>query len=78
VLFVVLRDEELEALAAREPDSVQAIGEAVAADALARQRALVLARLRRLGVDILEAPHAEIGTRLLDRYLALKRGGGVG
>lgn len=78
VLFVVLRDEELESLAARVPDSVQAIGVAVAADALARQRALVLARLRRLGVDILEAPHGEVGTRLLDRYLSLKRGGGIG
>ena len=78
VLFVVLRDEELEGLAARTPDSVQAIGVAVAADALARQRALVLARLRRLGVDILEAPYNEIGTRLLDSYLRLKRGGGIG
>ena len=78
VLFVVLRDEELEGLAARAPDSVQAIGVAVAADALVRQRALVLARLRRLGVDILEAPHREVGTRLLDSYLRLKRGGGIG
>lgn len=78
VLFVVLRDEELEHLTTREPASVQAIGVAVAADALARQRALVLARLRRLGVDIVEAPYREIGTRLLDAYLALKRSGGVG
>jgi len=78
VLFVVLHDEELEGLAVRAPDSVQAIGVAVAADALARQRALVLARLRRLGVDILEAPYNEIGTRLLDSYLRLKRGGGIG
>ena len=78
VLFVVLRDEELDSLVARAPDSVQAIGIAVAADALARQRALVLARLRRLGVDIIEAPHREVGTRLLDAYLSLKRGGGIG
>ena len=78
VLFVVLHDEELEGLAVRAPDSVQAIGVAVAADALARQRALVLARLRRLGVDTLEAPYNEIGTRLLDSYLRLKRGGGIG
>ena len=78
VLFVVMRDAELEALAAREPGSVQAVGVAVAADALARQRALVLARLRRLGVDVLEAPHHEIGARLIDTYLALKRGGGIG
>jgi len=78
VLFVVLCDDELEGLTAAEPASVQAIGMAVAADALARQRALVLARLRRLGVDILEAPHGEIGTRLIGAYLEMKRGGGVG
>ena len=78
VVFVVLRDEELEDLTTREPASVQAIGVAVAADALARQRALVLARLRRLGVDIVEAPYREIGTRLLDAYLTLKRSGGIG
>ena len=78
VLFVVLRDEELEDLTTREPASVQAIGVAVAADALARQRALVLARLRRLGVDIVEAPWREVGTRLLDAYLALKRSAGIG
>jgi len=78
VLFVVLRDAELEALGAGEPDSVQAIGIAVAADALARQRALVLTRLRRLGVDIVEARHDEIGTRLLDAYLTIKRSGGIG
>ncbi len=78
VLFVVLRDAELEALGAAEPDSLQAIGVAVAADALARQRALVLTRLRRLGVDIVEARHEEIGTRLLDAYLTIKRSGGIG
>ena len=78
VVFVVLRDEELEDLTTRAPASVQAIGVAVAADALARQRALVLARLRRLGVDIVEAPYREIGTRLLETYFSLKRSGAIG
>lgn len=78
VVFVVLRDEELESLTARAPVSVQDVGVAVAADALARQRRLVLARLRRLGVDIVEAPYSEIGTRLLDTYLTLKRSGAIG
>ncbi len=78
VVFVVLRDDELDDLTAREPASVQAIGIAVAADALASQRALVLVRLRRLGVDIVEAPWREIGTRLLDAYLTLKRSGAIG
>lgn len=78
ILFVVLRDEELEAIAVASPNSVQAIGEAVAADALIRQRAVVLARLRRLGVDVLEARYGEVGTRLIGAYLALKRTDAIG
>ena len=45
---------------------------------LLRQRALVLSRLRALGVDVIEAPHDRIGTRLIDAYLAIKRKGAIG
>ena len=51
---------------------------AATADALLRQRALVLSRLRALGVDVIEAPHDRIGTRLIDAYLAIKRKGAIG
>ena len=50
----------------------------MAADGLARQRALVLQRLRRLGVDVVEAPWQAIGFRLLDRYLVAKRAEAIG
>ncbi|HMP55325.1 MAG TPA: DUF58 domain-containing protein, partial [Novosphingobium sp.] len=46
--------------------------------ALLRQRALVLRRLRALGVDVIEAPWQAVGTRLIDAYLAIKRSGLVG
>ena len=48
------------------------------ADSLLRQRALVLSRLRQLGVEVIEAPHEAIGTRLIDAYLAIKRAGSIG
>ena len=78
VIFVTLVDTELEGLLAAEPDSVSDIASAVSAEALARQRMLVLQRLRRLGVDVIEAPHDAIGYRLIDRYLEAKRAEAVG
>ena len=78
VLFVTMADEELDSIATAEPAGMQELAMAVSADALLRQRALVLSRLRQLGVDVIEAPHELIGTRLLDAYLAIKRKGAIG
>lgn len=78
VIFVTMVDSELEELAALPADSITDIAIAVNADALARQRALVLSRLRRLGVDVIEAPHDAIGYRLIDAYLETKRAEAIG
>ena len=78
VIFVTMVDTELDALAGCEPDSLTDVAVAVNADALARQRALVLNRLRRLGVDVIEAPHDAIGYRLIDAYLETKRAEAIG
>ena len=78
VIFVTMVDSELEELAATEPDTVGDIAIAVSADALARQRALVLQRLRRLGVNVIEAPHDKIGYELIDLYLQTKRAEAIG
>jgi uncharacterized protein (DUF58 family) len=78
VIFVTMADAELADLAGAEPAMVRDLATAVAADGLARQRALVLRRLRRLGVDVVEAPWQALGYRLLDRYLAAKRAEAVG
>ena len=51
---------------------------AVSADGLLRQRALVLQRLRQIGVDVVEAPWDQIGTRVIDAYLNIKRAGRIG
>jgi uncharacterized protein (DUF58 family) len=78
VLFVTLTDEELVDLATAEPAGMPELTRAVTADALLRQRALVLSRLRQIGVDTIEAPYERIGTRLLDSYMAIKRKGAIG
>lgn len=78
VLIVTIEDSELTQLREAEPASIDALAMAVTADTLARQRALVLGRLRQLGVDILEAPWDKIGYRLIDRYLDIKRAGTIG
>ena len=78
VLFVTLADEELEGLAAQAPEAMPQLAMAVTADSLLRQRQLVTARLHQLGVEVIEAAHDRIGTRLIDGYLRIKRAGSIG
>lgn len=78
VLFVTMADAELEGIAMARPDDMQDVAMAVTADSLLRQRALVTRRLQQLGVDVIEAPHDMIGTRLIDAYLSIKRSGAIG
>ncbi|MEQ1497299.1 MAG: DUF58 domain-containing protein [Novosphingobium sp.] len=78
VLFVTMHDEELAEIASAAPNEVGTLAMAVSADGLLRQRALVLGKLRAIGVQVVEAPYAQIGTRLLDRYLSIKRRGAIG
>ena len=78
VLFVTMHDEELGGIAGAAPDDMQRLAMAVSADALLRQRALVLSQLRGRGVDVIEAPYEAIGNRLIDAYLKIKRRGAIG
>ncbi|HWD68538.1 MAG TPA: DUF58 domain-containing protein [Caulobacteraceae bacterium] len=73
VLFVVFRDEELEAIAEREPASAEDVTRAVTAANLLRDRGVVIERLRRLGAHILDAPSAQVGPALISAYLDLMR-----
>lgn len=78
VIFVTMQDAELDEIADAAPQDMQGLAMAVTADSLLRQRTLVTSRLRQLGVDVIEAPHAQIGTRLIDAYLEIKRMGAIG
>lgn len=78
VLFVTMTDSEVEELIAASPADIAILARAVTADSLAQQRKLVLQRLRRLGIEVLEAPWASIGPRLIDRYLAIRSSEAIG
>jgi uncharacterized protein (DUF58 family) len=73
VMFVVLRDEELENLVDREPAETDDVSRAVIAGAMLQQRDAVLNRLRRAGAQIVEAPVGRLGPDLVNSYLDAKR-----
>jgi len=73
VLFVVFRDEELETMLRQEPAAPEDVSRAVIADAVLQDREKVANRLRRLGAQVVDAPADQIGMRLLETYLKLKR-----
>ena len=74
VLFVTLKDPQIGChhRPARRMPSARS-RESVVAEDMRRDRLVVLERLRRLGVQCLEAPHERFGTDLLNRYLDIKR-----
>ena len=73
LLVVVLRDEEVEAIADRLPETPEDVTRAVTAAALLRDRRLALARLQHLGVHVIESEHDKVGERLVAGYVDLKR-----
>ncbi len=73
VVFSVFRDEELEGLMAAEPRTPEDVLRAVVAADLARERRLVIERLRRLGVFVVETGPGRISGALIDAYLNIKR-----
>jgi len=78
VLFVTIADSEIEAFVEAAPTDLTTLARSVTADTLARQRALVLERLRQLGIDVIEAPWRKIGPQLIDRYFEVKRHEAIG
>lgn len=77
VLFVVLEDRELTAIIDRFPESAEDVARAVTAQNLLDQKKLVLTRLRHMGIDVVEGAHQDIGPRLINHYLTIKRRGSL-
>jgi uncharacterized protein (DUF58 family) len=73
LLCVVMRDEDLESLLSAPPGDADDVSRAVIAAGLLRERRIVLTRLRRMGVEVLEAPWRDLGPAVTQRYLATKR-----
>jgi len=73
LLCVVLNDDALEALVTAEPLAAAEVTRAVIAADLLRERRIVLTRLRRMGVEVLEASWRDLGPALAARYLDARR-----
>ncbi|RWM21586.1 DUF58 domain-containing protein [Mesorhizobium sp.] len=72
VLFMLMKDVELETLADMAPAAPEDVARAVTAGDLLRQRQVVIGRLRLLGAHVLEADHQRLGPALVERYIQLK------
>ena len=75
ILFAVFRDAELEDLLAAEPRTGEDVSRAVIAAALLRERALVVERLRRMGVAVVETAPGRLSGAVIDAYMDVKRRG---
>lgn len=78
VLFVTIADSELEGFMTEEPGDIATLARSVTAETLSHQRSVVLQRLRRMGVDVIEAPWEKIGYDLIDRYFLIKSSEAIG
>jgi uncharacterized protein (DUF58 family) len=73
VLFVAVRDPSLETRALARPRSLTALHEGVVAGDFARERHVVLERLRRAGAHCIDTAPAGFSMALVNRYLDIKR-----
>ena len=73
VLFTTLRDQALGETADGAPGDLTGLNRAMVARDLLREREVVLLRLRRLGAHCIEAAPGGLSTRLINRYLDIKR-----
>ncbi|MGH6632244.1 MAG: DUF58 domain-containing protein, partial [Sphingopyxis sp.] len=77
LLFVVIKDEEVEAEERRRPESGADVTRANVAAAMLRDRQLVIARLQRLGADVIEVPADAMAANAVEAYLGIKRAGSL-
>lgn len=74
VLLAAVADPRVDRLAAGRADAV-AVYDAAAAERARNERRFVASRLRRCGVDVVDAPPEELAPDLADHYLAMKATG---
>ncbi len=73
VVFVALQDTRLGREARRRPERLLDLHRAVVAHRLLREREMVIRKLQRMGIVCVDSPPSEISTRLVARYLEIKR-----
>jgi len=73
VIFVAFRDDALEEILQTSPIEPADVSRAVIAENLMRERDLVIARLHRMGVHIVDVEADKLSNAVLNKYLELKR-----
>ncbi|MFT3696167.1 MAG: DUF58 domain-containing protein [Kofleriaceae bacterium] len=73
VLFVAIKDPSLDTRALAVPRSLDNLHEAVVATDFARERNIVIERLRRAGAHCIDATPGDFSMQLVNRYIELKR-----
>jgi uncharacterized protein (DUF58 family) len=73
VLFACFEDEQLADMIEAEPRTADDVSRAVIADSLLTDRELVMRKLERLGVHVVETRPERFGADLISRYLDIKR-----
>ncbi len=73
IIFVAFRDEALEEILQKSPRQTDDVSRAVIAENLMRERDLVIARLQRMGVHIVDVDADNMSNAVLNKYLELKR-----
>jgi uncharacterized protein (DUF58 family) len=74
VIVAAVTDPRVDTLAAGRSDAAQ-VYDAAAAERARNDRGAIASRLRRGGVDVVDAPPEELAPALADRYLAMKAAG---
>lgn len=74
VLLAAVADPRVDQLATGRADAAQ-VYDAAAAERARNDRRAIASRLRRAGVDVVDAPPEELAPALADRYLAMKATG---
>ncbi|MEK1080945.1 DUF58 domain-containing protein, partial [Mycobacterium ulcerans] len=74
VVVAAVADPRVDQLAIGRSDAA-AVYDAAAAERARNDRGTIAARLRRSGVEVVDAPPTEIAPALADRYLAMKATG---
>jgi uncharacterized protein (DUF58 family) len=73
VLFVAVKDPQVDSRALARPGDLESLHEAVVATDFAREREVVLERLRRAGAFCIDATPGDFSMALVNRYIEIKR-----
>ncbi len=77
IIFVTLQDPLMRQLIRAEPDGFAPVAQTVIAQDLLRERAIVLEKIARMGIHLLDVPVRGLSPGLVNKYLLVKERGQI-